>query len=95
MGKYIVELYVARSDEAAIERGVELTRRAAERLTRGGTPVRHLRSLFVPADETCYVLIEADAAAAAQEAAAAAGLPFERSATEVAELGTDPDLIRL
>jgi hypothetical protein len=95
MGKYIVELYVARGDEAALERGVELTCRAADRLTRNGTRVRHLRSLYVPADETCYVLFEAEAAAAAQEAAAAAGLPFERSATAVAELGTDPDLIRL
>ena len=94
MGKYIVELYVARGDEAALERGVELTRREAERLTGEGTRVRHLRSLFVPADETCYVLLEADDAATAQEAATAAGLPFERPATEVAELGTDLDLVR-
>jgi hypothetical protein len=86
MGKYIVELYVARGDEAALERGVELTRRAAEQLTREGSRVRHLRSLFVPADETCYVLLEADDAAMGQEAAAAAGLPFERPATTVAEL---------
>jgi hypothetical protein len=86
MGKYIVELYVARGDEAALERGVELARGAAERLTRAGTPVRHLRSFFVPEDETCYVLFEADEAAAAQEAAQAAGLPFERPATEVAEI---------
>ena len=94
MGKYIVELYVARGDEAALERGVELTRREAERLTGEGTRVRHLRSLFVPADETCYVLLEDDEAATAQEAATAAGLPFERPATEVAELGTDLDLVR-
>ena len=86
MGKYIVELYVARGDEAALERGVELTRRTAERLTREGMRVRHQRSLFVPADETCYMLLEADNAATAQEAATAAGLPFERPATTVAEL---------
>ena len=94
MGKYIVELYVTRGDEATLERRVELTRRAAERLTREGTRVRHLRSLFVPADETCYVLLEAEDAATAQKAATAAGLPLERPATEVAELGTDPDLVR-
>jgi hypothetical protein len=86
MGNFIVELYVGRGEEAALERGVELTRRAAERLTREGTPVRHLRSLFVPEDETCYFLFEADDAGAAQEAAAAAGLPFERAATVVADL---------
>jgi hypothetical protein len=86
MGTFIVELYVGRGEEAALERGVALTRRAAERLTREGTPVRHLRSLFVPEDETCYFLFEADDAGAAQEAAAAAGLPFERAATVVADL---------
>ena len=86
MGNFIVELYVSRGEEAALERGVELTRRTAERLTREGTPVRHLRSLFVPEDETCYFLFEADDASAAQAAAAAAGLPFERAATAVAHL---------
>jgi hypothetical protein len=85
MGKFIVELYVARGDEGAIERGVELTRRAAELLTAAGTPVRHLRSIFVPADETCFFLFEADDADAAQEAAGASGLPLERQVTAVAE----------
>jgi hypothetical protein len=89
MGKYIVELYAARGEEGALERGVELARRAAERLTREGTRVRHLRSLFVPEDETCYLLFEAEDAAVAQEAAGAAGLPFERPATAVAELGVE------
>jgi hypothetical protein len=86
MGKFIVELYVARGDEGAIERGVELTRRAAELLTAAGTPVRHLRSIFVPADETCFFLFEADDAEAAQAAARAAELPFEREATAAAEI---------
>jgi hypothetical protein len=86
MPKFIVELYVARGDDSAVARGVELTRRAAERLTSAGTPVRHLRSIFVPEDETCFFLFEADDAGTAQEAACAAGLPFERAVTAVAEL---------
>jgi hypothetical protein len=86
MAKFMVELYVARGDDAAVERGVELTRRAAERLTREGTPVRHLRSIFVPEDETCFFLFEADDADAAQEAARASELPFERAVTAVAEI---------
>jgi Protein of unknown function (DUF4242) len=86
MGKFMVELYVARGDDAAAERGVELARRAAERLTHEGTPVRHLRSIFVPEDETCFFLFEADDADAAQEAARASELPFERTVTAVAEI---------
>jgi hypothetical protein len=84
MGKFMVELYVARGEEAALDRGMELTRGAAERMT---PPVRLLRSILVPEDETCYLLFEADEAEAAQEAARAAGLPFEREATSAAELG--------
>jgi hypothetical protein len=87
MPKYMVELYVPRGDDAAVERGVERTRRAAELLTREGTPVRYLRSIFVPEDETCFFLLEADDAEAAQAAARAAELPFERVATAVAEIG--------
>jgi hypothetical protein len=86
MGSFIVELYIARGEERALARAVELTRGAAERLTHQGTPVRHLRSIFVPEDETCFLLFESDDADGAQEAARAAGLPFERSATAVAEL---------
>jgi Protein of unknown function (DUF4242) len=86
MSKFIVELYATRGDDAAIARGVELARRAAERLTSEGTPVRHLRSIFVPEDETCICLFEAEDGEAAQEAARAAGLPFERDVTAVAEM---------
>ena len=86
MGSFIVELYVARGDEPALARAVELTRLAAERLTRDGAPVRRVRAIFVPEDETCFLLFEAGDAAAAQEAACAAGLPLERPATATAEL---------
>lgn len=86
MGSFIVELYVARGEEPALARAVELMRVAAERLTRDGAPVRRVRAILVPEDETCFLLFEADDAAAAQEAACAAGLPFERPATAAAEL---------
>ena len=86
MGSFIVELYVARGEERTLARAVELTRAAAERLTRQGAPVRHVRAIFVPEDETCFLLFEADVAETAQAAACAAGLPFERAATAAAEL---------
>jgi hypothetical protein len=43
-----------------------------------------VRSIFVPDDETCYLLLEADASRAIHEAAARAGLLFERMARAVA-----------
>ena len=85
MPTFLVELYVARGDDAAVARGVELARLAAARLTSADMPVRLLRSILVPDDETCFFLFEADDADAAPEAAGASGLPLERPVTAVAE----------
>ena len=53
-------------------------RAAAERLSAEGTPVRHLRSSFLPADELCLHLIEAESPEAAGEATRRAGMAPER-----------------
>jgi hypothetical protein len=84
---FLVELYVARSDPDAVVRGAERTRQAAEELTREGSPVRYVRSIFVPEDETCFFLCEATSADAVREAVRRAAVPFER----VAEVVADPN----
>lgn len=84
MAEFLVELYVSRTDEAAVERDAERARLAAEELTREGTPVRYLRSIFVPEDETCFLLFEAGSAEAVREAAQRAALQFERIAETAA-----------
>jgi Protein of unknown function (DUF4242) len=78
MPEFLLELYVARSDGKAVERRVARAWSAAEALTREGTPVRCVSSIFVPEDETCFVLFEADSEATVRSAAARAALPFER-----------------
>jgi hypothetical protein len=78
VAEYLVELYVAREDGAALELGAERAQRAAEELTREGTPVRFLRSIFIPEDETCLFLYEAVSAAAVRDAHGRAALSFER-----------------
>jgi len=78
MAEYLLELYVARSDAAGAEKRGEQARRAAEQLAREGTPVRYLRSIFVPEDETCFYLYEAASADAVREAALRAQLACER-----------------
>ena len=60
MAEYLVELYVSRSDAAGAEQGAERARLAAEELRREGAAVRYVRSIFVPEDETCFLLYEAD-----------------------------------
>ena len=78
MAEYILELYVSRGDPTAVAAGAERAQAAAEVLTREGTPVRYVRAIFVPEDETCFFLYEAGSADAVREAAARAGLGAER-----------------
>jgi hypothetical protein len=85
MPEFLVELYVSRTDVAGVERGAQRARLAAEQVTRAGTPVRYLRSMFVPGDETCLLLYEAVSADAVRTAARRAALPFDRVAEVVAE----------
>jgi hypothetical protein len=78
MAEYLVELYVSREDAALVEHSVEQAQSAAAQLTEEGTPVRYVQAIFVPEDETCFLLYEAESAEAVREAARRAGLPSER-----------------
>ena len=84
MAEFVVECYVSRTNAGAVERGTERARNAAEELTREGTPVRYVRSIFLPEDETCFFICEAASADTVREAARRAALPFERVAEAVA-----------
>ncbi len=78
MAEFLVECYVSRTDGVAVQRGEERARIAAEELTREGTPVRFLRSIFVAEDETGFYLCEAASLEAVGELVKRAALPFER-----------------
>jgi len=71
---YLVETYLSRT--RAVE-GADRERRAdaaARELTESGTPVRFACSINVPADETCFFVLEAPSLPAAERAAQVAGL---------------------
>lgn len=86
MAEYLLELYVSKTDRAGVERGAKDARLAAEELTGSGTPVKFVRSIFVPEDETCLFLYEAESADAVRRAAHRAELRFDRVAEAVTEL---------
>ena len=81
----MVELYVSRADPGAVDRAVQLTRRAAAEMSRLGTPVRFLRSIYVAEDETCFFLYAAESEAAARDAALGCGHPFDHVAEVIEE----------
>ena len=78
MTEFLVELYVSKTDREAIGAGWEALNRAAAGLTAEGRPVRLVRSIFVPEDETCFVLVEAATAETVRETARRAALACER-----------------
>jgi len=89
VAQFILELYVARTDPTAVDEGAERVRAAAERLSLEGTPVVFLRSIFVPEDETCFLLFEANSIEAVRAAAERANLPFDRVSEAITEGGKE------
>jgi hypothetical protein len=74
--RYLVELYAPFPDDfAELDRRV---RAAAEQLASEGLPLRHERSILVPADEMCLLIYDAPTAELALEASRRAGVVSER-----------------
>lgn len=84
MPEFLLELYVSRhAGDDAVGSSARSARLAAQKLTCEGTPVRYLRSIFVPEDETCFLLYEATRAEDVEEAARRASLPFDHIALAI------------
>ncbi len=78
MPEFLVELYSARNDRGTLERSAQRAQQVAELLRSDGTQIKYLRSIFVPEDETCFLLYEAATAETVFAAATQAQLTFER-----------------
>lgn len=86
MREFVAEHYLSGTDAAAAERSAGAARLAAERLTREGTAVELVRSIFIPEDETCIYIYWADSIEAVRAAAARSSLRFERISEAATEL---------
>ena len=85
MHEYLVEAYVSRSEGAPFRGGGVSS--VAEEVSREGRQVHLLSSIFVPEDETCFYLFEADSGAYVMEAAVRSGVRVERVMDAVSEWG--------
>jgi uncharacterized protein DUF4242 len=75
---YVVELYLPGIADGELDALTARAKAAAAELTRAGTSVRFLRSLFLPEDETYFCVYEAPSQEAAIEASRRAELAFDR-----------------
>jgi uncharacterized protein DUF4242 len=78
MPRYLVELYLSRAGAGGRDEAAARARAAAAALTSEGVPVRYLRSIFVPDDETWFLLYDGPSKAAVEAAVTRADLPCER-----------------
>ena len=81
--RYLVELHRPQDGWGELQEVAARARAAAEQLRGEGTPVRFLRSVFIPEDDTCLFLYEAGSADAVGEAGRRAALGIERVAEAV------------
>ena len=86
MNQYLVELYVSKTNCAAVALASTRLSRAAAELTAEGKPVGLVRSIFVPEDETCFLLVDAAAAEDVHETARRAAVAYERIVETAADL---------
>ncbi|MGH3041253.1 MAG: nickel-binding protein [Gaiellaceae bacterium] len=75
---YLMESYLPKHQLVEREQTVARVRRAARAVSLEGIPVRYLRSIFIPADETCFHLFEGPSAEAIEEVSRHAALEYER-----------------
>lgn len=87
MATYIVEVYLSPHAAGEPDATIDRISLAANELTGRGTAVRYLRSIFIPDDETCFILVESESEAGVTVAARLAGLDPARIAEARAEDG--------
>ena len=78
MPRYMVERSLPGFDVSQLPGAAASAKTATLQMTGEGTPIRYLRSTFVPAEEKCFCLFEGTSEVAVEEANARAGIPFER-----------------
>jgi hypothetical protein len=78
MPSYVVEAYLPRLSREELSLLEQRLRRAAEIVSRNGTPIEHVRTVHLPDDQTCFHFFEASSAEAVGAAGKQAGLDFDR-----------------
>jgi hypothetical protein len=71
---YLVELYLPRSRAGEASAIVDRARAAAAELRAEGVAVRYVRTTFVPEDETCFHLFDAESLDPVEDVCARAAL---------------------
>jgi len=78
MPRYMVERNLPGFDASQLPGAAASAKAATAQMSSEGTPIRYLRSTFVPAEQKCYCLFEGPSEDSIREAQTRAELPYER-----------------
>ena len=78
MPNYIVERHLPGITPDQLAAAAGRAKATTAEMTQEGTPVRYLRSTFLPGEEKCYCLFEGASTEAVEAAQARAEIPYDR-----------------
>jgi Protein of unknown function (DUF4242) len=86
---FLIETYEPNRHGESLADIERRSRTVAAELSREGTAVRYLRLIYVPADETCFYIVEGASLEVIEELARRAGLIFDRITEAVEPVTAD------
>ena len=78
MPKYMVERHLPGITSDQLAAAAARAKSTTAQMSEEGTPIRYLRSTFVPGEEKCYCLFDGPSADAVEQANKRADIPYER-----------------
>ena len=78
MPKYMVERHLPGITSDQLSAAAARAKSTTAQMSEEGTPIRYLRSTFVPGEEKCYCLFDGPSADAVEQANKRAEIPYER-----------------
>ncbi len=78
MPKYMVERHLPGITSDQLSAAAARAKATTAQMSEEGTPIRYLRSTFVPSEEKCYCLFDGPSADAVEQANKRAEIPYER-----------------
>ena len=88
MPQYVVERHLPNFTGEQVAAAAKRAKETTAEMTREGTPVRYMRSIFIPGEDKCYCLFEGESADAVRQANQRAELPVE-SISEALSITTE------
>ena len=78
MAMYVVERHLPRFTSEQLAAAAARAKSTTADMTREGTPIRYLRSIFIPGEDKCFCTFEGPSVSSIEEANNRAEIPFER-----------------